>query len=404
MNAGEYLIHVNGVSKKFCRSLKKSLWYGVQDIGRELTGRSRSNRSLRQDEFWALDKVSFRLRRGECLGLIGKNGAGKSTLLKLLNGIIKPDSGRIELHGRVGALIELSTGFNPILSGRENIFINGSVLGFSKKDITKKLDSIIDFSEIGEFIDMPVKNYSSGMRLRLGFAVAANMDPDILLIDEVLAVGDMGFVMKCLNSIDQILRKAAVVFVSHNMPHIARICSHIMVMEKGKALFYDRDIAKGIDLYFSKFDISAATEWKSGKAEILDLRLGSSGETQIQNGHFTIKYLQDLQIDLDLKIDPQYHHPYVNLIFFDKQVRNVADCLMRNGDNVIVNKGNVISLKITIPRFCMTKGIYSLTVIVVAQDGGEVLLRYESNQMIQVTSPFIGGSPIQLKGEWRQRA
>jgi lipopolysaccharide transport system ATP-binding protein len=193
----EVLVKVEGVSKKFCRDLKRSLWYGVKDISSELFG-AKKNGQLRPKEFWAVDDVSFELRRGECLGLIGHNGAGKSTLLKMLNGLIKPDKGTITMHGRIGALIELGSGFNPILTGRENIYNNGSVLGFSRKEIDAKFDSIVEFAELSEFIDTPVQNYSSGMKVRLGFAVAAQMEPDVLLIDEVLAVGDIGFSFKCL--------------------------------------------------------------------------------------------------------------------------------------------------------------------------------------------------------------
>jgi lipopolysaccharide transport system ATP-binding protein len=208
-HSDEVLVRVEGVSKKFCRSLKKSLWYGVCDIGAELNpfrrrvaevagsgllvaGNSSNPESselatsysppvtgeagLRPGEFWAVNDVSFELRRGECLGLIGHNGAGKTTLLKMLNGLIKPDSGKITMRGRVGALIALGAGFNPILTGRENIYINGSVLGLSKKEIDEKIDEIIDFAEIGEFIDSPVQNYSSGMSVRLGFSIASQLD------------------------------------------------------------------------------------------------------------------------------------------------------------------------------------------------------------------------------------
>src|SRR6202044_629424 len=150
---------VDGVSKKFCRDLKRSLWYGVQDIAGDLLGGGSSQKELRRDEFWAVRDVSFELKRGECLGLIGHNGAGKTTLLKMLNGLIKPDCGRIEMRGRVGALIALGAGFNPILTGRENIYVYGSVLGLAKREIDTKLEDIIDFAEIREFIDAPVQSY-----------------------------------------------------------------------------------------------------------------------------------------------------------------------------------------------------------------------------------------------------
>jgi len=245
----ETLVKVEGVSKKFCRSLKKSLWYGLQDLGREITGRRHGgNGELRPDEFWAVKDVSFELKRGECLGLIGRNGAGKTTLLRMLNGLIKPDTGRIELRGRVGALIALGAGFNPILTGRENIYVNASVLGLSKHEIDEKLTAIIDFAEIGEFIDSPVQNYSSGMQVRLGFAIAAVLDPDILVLDEVLAVGDAGFRSKCYNRIGMLQKEAAVIFVSHNMEHIARICSKVVAMIEGSCTISHTPV-EGIQLY-----------------------------------------------------------------------------------------------------------------------------------------------------------
>lgn len=162
----DVLVRVDGVSKKFCKSLKRSLIYGAKDVWTELSGGGKHD-ELREGEFWAVKDISFELKRGECLGLIGHNGAGKSTLLKMLNGLIKPDQGCIEMRGRIGALIELGAGFNPILTGRENIYNKGAVLGFTKKEIDAKYDAIVDFAEIEEFIDMPVQNYSSGMKVRL---------------------------------------------------------------------------------------------------------------------------------------------------------------------------------------------------------------------------------------------
>lgn len=229
----EVLVRVENVSKKFCRSLKRSLWYGVQDAAIELTGR-KSDHALRKDEFWAVKDVSFELRRGECLGLIGPNGAGKSTLLKMLNGLIKPNEGSITITGNVNALIALGAGFNPILTGRENIYVNASILGLSKVEIDAQIDEIIAFSEIEEFIDSPVQSYSSGMQVRLGFSIATALSPDILLLDEVLAVGDAKFRAKCYRRISELRRKAAIIFVSHHMEHVARICETSLVLNKGK--------------------------------------------------------------------------------------------------------------------------------------------------------------------------
>ena len=241
------MVRVEGVSKKFCRDLKRSLWYGLKDTAADLVGRNGAGR-LRPDEFWAVDDVSFELTRGECLGLIGRNGAGKTTLLKMLNGLIKPDKGRIELIGRVGALISLGAGFNPILTGRENIYVNGAVLGLTTREIDGKLAEIVDFAETGEFLDTPVQSYSAGMHVRLGFAVATALQPDVLLLDEVLAVGDVAFRAKCYEKLARLSERAAFILVSHDTDQIARVCSRVLVLEHGRQCHLG-DVQEGIRVY-----------------------------------------------------------------------------------------------------------------------------------------------------------
>jgi len=232
------VVQFNGVSKKFCRSLKRSMWYGLRDILRDTVGLSPKSARLRPKEFWAVDDVSFELKQGECLGLIGRNGAGKSTILKMLNGIILPDMGTIKIRGRVGALIEVGAGFHPQLTGRENVYINGAILGLNKREIDKHFDSIVAFSGIGEFIDTPVKFYSSGMFVRLGFSVAAHLQPDVLLVDEILAVGDMAFQGKCLEHISHLCRKGCtIILVSHDEERVRRVCGRGILLDKGRAIF-----------------------------------------------------------------------------------------------------------------------------------------------------------------------
>ena len=248
-------------------------------FGNELRGRRHGgNGRLRPDEFWAVKDVGFALHRGECLGLIGHNGAGKTSLLRMLNGLIKPDEGRIEIRGKVGALIALGAGFNPILTGRENIYTNASVLGLSTRQVNAKLDEIIDFSEIGEFIDSPVQNYSSGMSVRLGFSVAAVLiEPDVLFLDEVLAVGDIGFVIKCLNTMRRLTANSAVVFVSHNMQFVSEFCTRVMVMKHGAVLVDSTNPAEGIDRYFALVKHERQTSG-TGDARVLGLDLAVDGE------------------------------------------------------------------------------------------------------------------------------
>jgi len=238
----DILVKANNVSKIFCRDLKRSLFYGLQDGLADLWLPLKRKQNpegvplLRKDEFWANKAISFELRRGECLGLIGHNGAGKTTLLKMLNGLIKPDTGSIEMHGRVGALIALNAGFNPILTGRENVYIVGSVYGMSKAEIDLKYDEIVEFAELEDFMDTPVQNYSSGMRVRLGFAVATAVKPDILIVDEVLAVGDFRFRNKCFRTLAGMASSCAVIIVSHQLEAISRTCGRVILLDQGRML------------------------------------------------------------------------------------------------------------------------------------------------------------------------
>ncbi|MDQ1349454.1 MAG: lipopolysaccharide transport system ATP-binding protein [Acidobacteriota bacterium] len=237
MSARE-LIAVEAVSKKYCRDLEKSLRYGLRDIASALVGRSAAPGALREGEFWALSEVSLALAAGECLGVIGPNGAGKSTLLKLIQGRLHPDRGRIVLRGKLAAISELGIGFNPVLSGRENIFHNAALLGLSRDETLGLLGQIIEFSELEEFIDAPVFTYSSGMRARLGYAVAAHLDPDALLIDEVLTVGDLAFRRKCVQHMQRFLaRGKAVLLVSHEMYSVQTLCTRAIYLERGEVVF-----------------------------------------------------------------------------------------------------------------------------------------------------------------------
>jgi len=311
--ANDVLIKVEGVRKKFCRSLKKSLWYGVKDMAAEMVGGSRQHDRLRPDEFWAVQDISFEVRRGECLGLIGQNGAGKTTLLRMLNGLIKPDHGRIEMHGRVAALIALGAGFNPILTGRENIYVNGSVLGLTTREIEAKLEEIIDFAEIREFIDSPVQSYSSGMQVRLGFSVATALNPDILLVDEVLAVGDFRFRWKCFERIKQLKeRGVCIILVSHNSADLMRTCQRGLVLQKGETQF-DGEMTQAI-LHYE----GPALEREGGERMIPGATF--SPGASIMNIRFRVQaaYATTLKhgesVGIEIEINAKVHVPKVRVV------------------------------------------------------------------------------------------
>ena len=203
----------------------------------------------KRDTVWALKNVSFELKQGEVLGIIGRNGAGKSTLLKILSRITKPTSGRALVRGRVGSLLEVGTGFHPELAGRENIYLNGSILGMNRVEIERKLDEIVEFAEIDQFLDTPVKYYSSGMYMRLAFSVAAHLETEILLVDEVLAVGDSAFQKKCLGKMDNVSKQGrTVLFVSHNMAAVQQLCNTGVVLDSGQVSFVG-DVANAVKIY-----------------------------------------------------------------------------------------------------------------------------------------------------------
>lgn len=241
-----------GARRESYHTLRDAIVTGLRGIV------SRSSRSAGHDTFWALRDVSFELPRGAALGLIGRNGAGKSTLLKILSRITEPTTGYAQVRGRVGSLLEVGTGFHPELTGRENVLLNGVILGMTRPEILRKFDAIVAFAEVERFIDTPVKHYSSGMYLRLAFAVAAHLEPEILLVDEVLAVGDANFQKRCLGKMDDVARHGrTVVFVSHNIEAVQRLCSHAVMLDKGRVAAFG-DTASVVSRYLSQDQLRPA--------------------------------------------------------------------------------------------------------------------------------------------------
>jgi lipopolysaccharide transport system ATP-binding protein len=356
----EVLVKVEGVSKKFSKDLKRSLLYGLNDIGNEIIGREGTNRTkLRKTEFWAVKDVSFELRRGECLGLIGRNGAGKTTLLKILNGLVKPDEGRVEMRGLVGALIALGTGFNPILTGRENIFVNASILGLKQADIKNKVEEIIEFAELGDFIEAPVRSYSSGMVSRLGFAIAVHMNPDILILDEVLAVGDAGFKMKSLNKMYEIMNDTAVIFVNHNMATLSRVCNKVMYLKNGEVQYVGEDVLGGIEKYLSQYEDEKSYIDYNTKAQFNEINISSNPPRGTDaKGRPIINHGDDLIIDFHYHLNPQYDVHSIGFVISNKDFLTVAahrtQAIRNNPD------GNM-QVQVKIPQIELSNGEYSVT-------------------------------------------
>lgn len=400
----ETLIKVENVSKKFCRSLKKSLWYGMKDLGSELIGHSHcESEELRPDEFWAIKDVSIELKRGECLGLIGRNGAGKTTLLRMLNGLIKPDKGRIEMRGRVGALIALGAGFNPILTGRENIYVNASILGLKKKEIDAKFDEIVEFAELDEFIDAPVQSYSSGMAVRLGFAIASSLSPDILLLDEVLAVGDVGFRTKCFDTIAKISKKAAIVIVSHSMSEISRISNEIMVMTNGKKAFQSKKLAKCITYYLDQFENPKRTIRQNKNIKIHNFHLSSDDGTP-RYTEITLKRGAKLKLNFTVSMDNKIKNCMVNLGFVDTELKSIAQCYSLRSGFVLNNNNSTINFAAEFQKILFTTGKYSISVyfteIIDGKRPGRIFHSEHYIANIKVKDEINGFAPVQLDAEW----
>lgn len=273
-----FALRVRGLGKRYrlgAREPYKTLRDAVASLWREEVA------APPKKEFWALRDVAFELKEGEALGIVGRNGAGKSTLLKLLSRITAPDEGMIELNGRVGALLEVGTGFHPELTGRENVFLNGVLLGMTNRDVRKRFDEIVDFAGVEEFLDTPVKRYSSGMRVRLAFATAVFLEPDILVVDEVLAVGDAQFQQKCLGRMGDVAGQGrTVLFVSHQMESIMTLCERAIWLDAGK-LVLDGDAAGVVNAYLdssradvARSDVAARIDRRgSGAARVVSIRL-----------------------------------------------------------------------------------------------------------------------------------
>ena len=317
----DVVIYVENISKEFhIGALKKESYKTMRDSLTDMltTPFRRAARLLRgqasgaaelNETILALKDVSFEVKQGEAVGIIGRNGAGKSTLLKILSRITEPTSGFADIYGRVGSLLEVGTGFHPELTGRENVYLNGAILGMRRHEIEHKFDEIVDFSEVEKFIDTPVKHYSSGMRLRLAFAVAAHLEPEILIIDEVLAVGDAKFQRKCLNKMQDVGQQGrTVLFVSHNMPAITRLCERAILLQDGQIL-EDGSSHKVVSAYLnSGLGTTAAREWpEADKAPGDDVIRLQAVRIRTEDGQ--ISDAMDIRRPIGLEVDYEIRKP-----------------------------------------------------------------------------------------------
>ncbi|MFO6418782.1 polysaccharide ABC transporter ATP-binding protein [Hylemonella sp. W303a] len=368
-------VAVHDVSKKFARSLKRSFIYGARDIGRLLTGRGGENRLL-ESEFWAVRNVSLELRRGRSIGIVGLNGSGKTTLLRMISGILKPTLGHIEVNGRIAPMLALGAGFKPVLSGRENIFLNLALLGVAERDIRQRFDSIVDFAELHEAIEAPIGTYSSGMLARLGFACAVHTDPQILVVDEVLSVGDTKFRMKCRNRINELRRNGtSMLLVSHSTILIETLSDECLFLSKGKVsafgaptevlrAYEDASVAAAVTrnleaiANFNQRDADPARE-----LNILSVKIGAS--EGIDQGYWVSGLQGGLRLELDCR--QALDDLSVNLMFFDltHQPGETVQFMMSGRDQGRLTLGQgKAELSLSFPTVGLRPGTYRIKVSV----------------------------------------
>jgi lipopolysaccharide transport system ATP-binding protein len=321
------VIETKNIYKQYNISVAQTIWNRLYRLPARLTGNNTEARLKSKSGFWALNDVSFNVKKGEVLGIIGPNGAGKSTLLKLLCKVTEPSSGKINVNGSVAPLIEIGAGFHPELTGRENIFLNATIMGLKRKEIHRRLDKIIEFSGLTNFIDTPVKKYSSGMMVRLGFSVAVHIEPDILLVDEVLSVGDIEFQRRSLNMIKNIIHEGtSVVFVSHNLWAVQNICDRVIELDRGKIVdqgtptdviisyenkMYKQNKESRIDQPNKYYDQNIIRRG-SGEVDVINLTLSDTDGKRCSR----YKIDSDLHITFDLKSKIHLKLPTIQLRIF----------------------------------------------------------------------------------------
>ncbi len=364
------IIEITNISKKYKINTNRGNYVALRDV---LSNAFRNPFKYAKDktksfikgkeEFWALQDINFSVEKGETIGIIGHNGAGKSTLLKILSQITPPTTGKIKLNGRVASLLEVGTGFNPELTGRENIYLSGAILGMTKEEIKKRFDDIVDFAGVNKFIDTPIKRYSSGMMVRLGFAVAAHLEPDILLVDEVLAVGDAEFQKKCLGKMDEVTKQGGrtILFVSHNMGAVQNLCPKSILLQNGKI----KSMGKSSDIineYIHSIDINNAS-------------------SKIENEYFSINKINIMPINNDLIVSGADIKIALS-ISFKQEINNPALILaIKTDSGMELSRFSTYPIAgIKIPKFDKRTYNFSIALKQIPFSGGQYRLAFGLSQ------------------------
>jgi lipopolysaccharide transport system ATP-binding protein len=399
-------IRVDNLSKKYIlrgpqekyRMMRDSIMSAVSFRRRVPRAGDPGGAPAHETEFMALDDVSFSVPRGEAIGIMGHNGAGKSTLLKILSRITEPTSGSATLHGRVGSLLEVGTGFHLELSGRENMYLNGAILGMKKAEIDEKFDQIVDFAEVGEFIDTPIKHYSTGMHLRLAFALAAHLQPEILLIDEVLAVGDAQFQRKCLGKMEDVAAGGrTVLFVSHNLSAVKELCTTGLVLSHGRLLFQG-PVVEAISRYTQSTEEPNLTTPHEGWQQLKLAKPDTPGEWVVQP-HDATTYSATLVLPADVtqgRVFLMIHNSTGELLVHQREDVEFSDSVESDQRRLRVT--------VSLPPLWLAAGLYSVHFKFIGRTSSEAEARYVSERRILDTrgwSPERANALLAPSCEWR---
>lgn len=391
------ILSVENVSKVYCRNLQQSLRYGLQDLLKSIWPTSlpgTTSQALRPGEFYALRDVCFSMQPGECIALLGCNGAGKSTLLKMISGLLTPDQGLVRRRGRLGTMIELGAGFNPLLSGRENLFVNASLLGIQRDEIERQFDAIVAFAELEDVIDAPVRTYSSGMRMRLGFSIAAHTAPDLLLIDEVFAVGDVRFRMKCFQRIGEMLDQgASIIVVSHAISQLKRIAGRGLVLNQ-RQLVFDGDFDQAASLYEKHLldDRAGAGPTENGiriqSIKLIDNPAHLSG---LQTG-------DDLEVEVEVSCDRQLPDACLRLYVTSAQVGVVGGFANRYSGFRCHLTPPSTRFRVTLKQLPLLAGTYSLNATLYGEGPWDFLDRRNPGAKFVITGPPTDSNGFGIDG------
>ncbi|MFK8184196.1 MAG: ABC transporter ATP-binding protein [Phormidesmis sp.] len=396
-------------------ALRDILSNGIQNITKRFSSEKILEKNIADEGFWALDNISFKINQGDRVGIIGHNGAGKSTLLKVLSRITEPTKGRIHLKGRVASLLEVGTGFHPELTGRENIYLNGAILGMEKIEIVRKFDEIVAFAEVEKFLDMPVKRYSSGMYVRLAFAVAAHLEPEILIVDEVLAVGDGNFQKKCIGKMEEVSKSGrTILFVSHNMSTVKQLCSRAIVLNKG-CIDYDGTPQKAIEIY-AESGIQKFTDSANSYKHISGNQKLNIDACQLNSlvGECFSSVFENITISLDYSVSELAANEKVKEVSFfvliysmDGEVQ--ASLFQRDSDSFIVPSSNCGTVNLEFKN-CLLPGKYMVSAGIF-DHLGEFVDWVECVGFLNIESCFVGGKKfdsrlgrVSLVGSWTHDA